>query len=127
MAIDIYSIQIRVLIYREGREFVARALEMDLIGYGKTEREAVEELRLAIEAQVSFAHQSNDSSMIQFPADREYFERWEAAQAAALMSQVFPDKSTKLPAKAIFLTFTQAKLKTLRERRFSRQPDLVCA
>ena len=100
MDTHIYNLQIRVLIYREDGECVARALEMDLLGYGKTEREAVEELKHAIEAQISFAHQTNDASLINFPAEPEFFKRWEDAQKKALRSEILGDKSVKLAARS---------------------------
>jgi hypothetical protein len=81
METHIYNLHIRVLICREDGEFVARALEMDLSGYGKSESEAVEELKSNIEAQISFASKMNDASLIEFPAEAEYFMRWEDAGA----------------------------------------------
>lgn len=46
---------LRVLLYQEGREWAAYALETDLIGYGKDEKSAVRDLRKMISAQISFA------------------------------------------------------------------------
>ena len=126
MDTHIYSLQIRVLIYREDGEFVARALEMDLLGFGKSEREAVEELKQTVEAQISFAHQMNDPKLISFPAEAEYFKRWEDAQRKALRSEILGDKSVKLAARALVISFTAAELKALRNRRF-RETGLACA
>ena len=126
MDTHIYNLQIRVLIYREDGEWAARALEMDLLGFGKTEREAVGELQRAIEAQISFAHQTNDASLINFPAEPEFFKRWEEAQKKALRSEILGDKSVKLAARAQVISFTAAELKALRTRRF-KETGLVCA
>ena len=52
MEAHVYDFQIRVLIYRENGEFVAHALEMDLLGCGETEAEALRELEDLIEAQI---------------------------------------------------------------------------
>lgn len=126
MDTHIYDLQIRVLIYREDGEFVARALEMDLLGFGKSEREAVESLKQTVEAQISFAHQMSDPSLISFPAEATYFNRWENAQKKALRAEVLGDKSVKVTARAFMISFTTAELKTLRTRRF-KQTGLVCA
>lgn len=121
-----YNIQIRVLICPEDGEFVARALEMDLLGYGKTEREAIEELKSAIESQISFAHQMNDPGMIQFPADQSYFKRWEDAQIKALRHEILEDKPMRLESRAAIISFNEGELKSLREKRFQKT-QLVCA
>ncbi|MSU56763.1 MAG: hypothetical protein EXS35_01025 [Pedosphaera sp.] len=126
MDTHIYDLQIRVLIYREDGEFVARALEMDLLGFGKTEREAVESLKQTTEAQISFAHQMNDAGLISFPAEAEYFKRWDDAQKKALRAEILGDRSVKLAARAYVISFTTAELKALRTRRF-KQTGLVCA
>jgi hypothetical protein len=126
MDTHIYNIQIRVLICKEEGEFVARALELDLLGYGKTEAEAVQELQQTVEAQISFAHQMKDPGLIGFPADAEYFTRWEDAQRKVLHSQVLGDKSVKLEAKAVVITITPNEIKALRSRTFSKS-EPVCA
>ena len=126
MDTHIYNLQIRVLIYREDGEFVARALEMDLLGFGKTERAAVESLKQAVEAQISFAHQMNDAGLIGFSAEVEYFKRWEEAQKKALRAEILGDKSVKVTARAFRISFTLADLKALRTRRF-KQTGLACA
>jgi predicted RNase H-like HicB family nuclease len=126
MDTHVYNIQIRILIYQEDGEFVARALEMDLIGYGKTEAEAVEELKQSIECQLTFAHHMNDSSLLGFKAEDEFFQRWDQAQQKALKGIVLSDKPVKLSAKACVITFTQSELRSLREREFKKS-ELVCA
>lgn len=116
----VYDFQIRVLLTKEDGDVVAHALEMDLVGYGATEKEALATLTEMIEAQISFAAQQGDDSLIHFPAPADYVKRWEAAQAAALKRDLFADKSVKLSAKAIVVTFTkQDMLKAVRGRKFS--------
>jgi len=39
-----YDLQIRALVTKEDGEFVAHALELDLVGYGATEKAAMDEL-----------------------------------------------------------------------------------
>ena len=126
MDTHIYDLQIRVLISREDGGCVARALEMDLLGYGRNEVEAVEDLKRAIEAQISFAHQMSDASLIGFPAESQHFKRWEVSQRKALQSEILGDKSVKLEARAVVITFTPSELKVLRSRKF-RQKQSTCA
>lgn len=124
-----FNIQLRVLVCKEDGEFVARALEMDLLGYGKTETEALDELKQAMQAQISFAHQKNDYSLLSFPAEAEYFTRWEEAQRKTIHSLVLGDKSGTLKAKATFISFTQQEIKELQEKQsnqFSKK-EMVCA
>ncbi len=126
MDTHVYNIQIRVLIYQEDGEFVARALEMDLLGYGKSETEAVEELKQCIECQLTFAHQMNDESLLEFKAEGEFFEQWEQAQQKALKGMILSDKPVKLSAKACVISFTPSELRLLKEREFKKS-ELVCA
>ncbi len=126
MDAHIYSLQIRVLIYREDGEYVARALEMDLLGYGKSQREAFEELKQAVEAQISFALQMSDPSLLGFPAQDEYFARWEDSQRKALRSEILGDKSVKVQARSVMISFSPGEIKALRGRRF-KQAGLACA
>lgn len=127
MDTHIYTLQIRVLICREDGEFVARALELDVLGYGRSEIEALQDLKHAVEAQISFASQMNDRSLIMFQAEEEYIRRWEEANRKVLGDEIFGDKSMKLQARACMLSFTRGELKALRSTpRFSRTP-LFCA
>lgn len=127
MESHIYDIQIRVLICKEDGESVARALELDLIGYGKNDAEAVEELKAAVESQISFAHQMRDSSLIGFPAEREFFDRWDESQRQILQGQILGDKSIKLKAKAIVISIKKEEIRALQSRSFQKANDLVCA
>jgi hypothetical protein len=103
-----YKFQIRVLLYQDDGELVAHALEMDLLGYGKNEKDAVHDLQKLIESQVTFARQQNDDSLLNFPAPKEFFDRWETAHAAALKKQVFPDKVVKLKMTARIISMDEA-------------------
>ena len=126
METHIYTIQIRVLLYPEENEWVARALELDLLGYGKTQTAAIGELKAAVGAQLSFAHQMRDDSLLPFPAEQEYFRRWEEAQSKALRSGIVGDKSVKLEARAAVISLTASELKVIRKRRF-KQTASACA
>lgn len=70
-----------VLGYREGKDFVALALEMDLRGYGSSFREALRDLEAQVAMQLSFAlHKHGAVDMALRFADAVYFERFAAAK-----------------------------------------------
>jgi len=68
---------LRVLGYKEDNEFVMYCLEMDLKGYGKTEKEALSDLTDLIKMQVSFAIQKKEPNLLWFPAEPKYFMLYE--------------------------------------------------
>jgi hypothetical protein len=126
MESHVYNLQLRVLLYHEDKEWVARSLELDLLGYGKTWEEAVEELKAAILAQMSFARKMNDDSLLPFPADKEYFDRWEDAQRKAIRAQILGDRCVKLAARAEIIQFSRAELRSNRKSKFTAA-DLTSA
>jgi hypothetical protein len=111
-----YDLGVRVLIYQEEGEICAHALELDLLGYGKTEGGAVSELVEAIRCQISFARAKNDDSILASPAPKEYYDRWEAAHTAALRHQVCPEKSRSLAIKATWVAIEKAPASTPKAR-----------
>jgi predicted RNase H-like HicB family nuclease len=123
-------VQVRALVYREDGDYVAHALEMDLVAQGKTEKAALAELQHMVACQVSFALQRGELHLIRFPAPREYFDRWEAAQAQTL-DALATDKPLKMEARAraVFVPITKKQLKSVTgaDLRFARMPDPVCA
>ncbi len=130
METNVYDFQIRVLLSKDDGKFVAHALEMDLVAYGKTEKEAIREVTNLIRNQISFAMEKREDHLMYFRAPNEYFEQWEKAHAAALQGMVAPGKSATIHLKAISLCFSQRELKELRKlspgQRFELSP-LVCA
>jgi hypothetical protein len=68
---------LRVLVSREGRQVCAHALEVDLLGYGADEAEAMADLRDAIDTQVSYAATHGKREMVPFAAPAEDFAQWE--------------------------------------------------
>lgn len=72
-----HNVVSRVLIYRdEPKDYIARALDLDLIGSGDSPNQALIDLENAIQAQVSFALQKGSPEMIYFKAEPEYERRW---------------------------------------------------
>ena len=55
---------LRVLGYKEDNENIAHCLEMDLKGYGKTEKKAFSDLMDLIKMQVSFAMQKKTQFVV---------------------------------------------------------------
>jgi hypothetical protein len=127
METHFYSVPIRVLVSREGNEFSARALELDLLGYGRTAEEAVEQLRSAVEAQISFAHQMGSPELLGFPAEQEYFARWEQAQKDGLRARLLGDRPVRVKARACFINFTDEEIRSMARGRRFRPTELSCA
>jgi len=75
-----FEIALDILGYREGDEWVALALDMDLRGYGATFGEAIGELYDLMRAQISFALFKGQPGMIWSPAEPIYFKLYEAAK-----------------------------------------------
>jgi len=119
----IYDLGVRVLIYQEDGEFCAHALELDLLGYGKTEDEAISELLEVIRCQISFARSKNDDSILHFPAPQKFYNRWEAAHAAALKNQVFPGKSKAMAMKATWVAIEKTSRATPKVRFEAMEPS----
>ncbi|HVF73324.1 MAG TPA: hypothetical protein VM940_17105 [Chthoniobacterales bacterium] len=109
-----YDLSIRVLIYRESTKFVAHALDLDILGYGDTENAAKKELEGLVNNQLSFAACMGSPESVNFPAPKEFFERWEKARQGQLQGIRVAEKSTGFNTKATVLVYTPEELKKLR-------------
>ena len=76
------SVRVSVLGYIEDGDWVAHALEMNVIGVGDTWEEALSVLDENIQAQISFAKYRGDDSLIFQPAPPEFFEKFREVQEA---------------------------------------------
>jgi hypothetical protein len=65
--------------YREEGEWVALALEMDLRGYGDSFEAALAELQDVMKVQIQTAFEASEPESIFFPAEAEYFDKWNQA------------------------------------------------
>ena len=65
---------INVLGYEEDGEWVAHALEMDIVACAETFDEALEELHDLVDMQFSFAAFKGDASLVSHPAPVEYWQ-----------------------------------------------------
>ena len=126
-----YDLFTRVLIYKDGNQFVAHALDYDLLGYGDTEEEARRELEKVVENQLSFAAATKEKpEMINFPAPKEFFKRWERANQAQRSGKKTRTTPTGLATKATVIGFSLSELKKLRNHRraaFSKMGKLAFA
>jgi hypothetical protein len=113
----IYDFPLRVLIYKEDGEFVAHALEMDLLGYGTTQDKAIKALTEMIFCQLSFAHEKKDDRLLMFPAPKEIFERWEKAREAALRNEVIEDKHMNIKYVATCITIMRSEIREILSKR----------
>jgi hypothetical protein len=129
----VFSLCLRSIVYQEDGVFHARCLEMDLLGVGPTEKEALSELTRLIEAQISFAVFKKDDGLLLFPAEKEYFERWEKANRAKLHHELFPDKKTsdlaiQMNGRSVVISFDKSDLDKLKKQhRFDSVRDPVLA
>ena len=129
METHVYDFPLRVLLYKEDGEFVAHALEMDLLGHGETHKSAISALKDMILCQITFAHQKKDAGLLSFPAPKEFFDRWEKARAAALKSEVIEDKSLSVKYVAACVSIPRARVQGAisRQRRYAPMAMEACA
>jgi hypothetical protein len=132
MKAHFYDLSIRVLIYKEDDQFVAHALELDVLAYGDTEANAKKELESLLDNQVAFAACLGKPEIVNFPAPQEFFDRWEKANQAKLRGEKQNEKSIALYGKPVVFVYSQdelKKLRTSRKRDFSKadHQDLVAA
>ena len=80
---------INVLFIQEDKNsWTAVALELNLLGEGKSMDEAREELAETIEAQISYALQNDCLDQIFVPANEEYIEMFERAKKDELKEKI---------------------------------------
>lgn len=118
MSITKHSIELRlrVLTYREDKVYVAHALEMDLIGEGESANKAIQNLRGAVEAQLSFAVQKGDPRLLDFSASQDIVERYERAFRENLHDLAMGDSTSRQHCEAQYLVIDGPELDQLRKR-----------
>ena len=122
-----YDLSIRVLIYKEDGQFVAHALELDILGYGKTESAAKKELEGLLDNQLSFAACMEKPEIVNFPAPKEFFDRWEKANQAQLKGERMTERSVALHGKPSVFVYSQDDLNKLRSSKKREFSELVAA
>jgi hypothetical protein len=116
----VFNLCLRAIIYKEDGSYHARCLEMDLLGVGASEKDALRELTGLIEAQIQFAVFKNDDGLLLFPADKEFFERWEKANQAKIHNELFPDTRTadlavEMNGRSVVISFNKEDLAKLKK------------
>lgn len=71
------EIDVRVVGLIEDNLWYARALELNLLGYGESFGEALEDLKGAIDAQVCYAARHDNLNTIYWSADQRYFDLYD--------------------------------------------------
>jgi hypothetical protein len=122
-----YDLSIRVLVYRENGQFVAHALELDILGYGTTESAAKKELEGLLESQLSFAAGMGKPEIVNFPAPKEFFNRWEKANQAQLRGKRISERSIALHGKPSLFVYSRDDLNKLRHSRRREFLELIAA
>lgn len=125
-----YDLSIRVLVYKEGSQYVAHALETDILAYGDDVEAAKKELEGLLENQVSFAACMGKPEMVGFPAPKEFFDRWEKANKARLRDEPVSEKSLRLSGRPFVFVYSKDeldKLRTAKKRDFSTSENLAVA
>ena len=131
MEARIYDFQAKVLVTRDDDQYVAHALEMDLVAYGDTEDAALDEVVNLMQNQISFAFQKDNMRLIDFKAPKEFFNDWEKAQTDYLLGVVSgKGKPAHIKMRAFTVGFQKEEIEAMRKRMTSRKafdPTPVCA
>ena len=91
----IYQYPTRILMEKDGREYVAHALEFDLVATGDTPEEAKKNLADCIFTQISFCVENNMLDSICRPAPKEFFDKWEKAHMDAFRNGILGKRLPK--------------------------------
>jgi len=78
-----YRIPLRIVLYREGVDWIAHCLELDLVGHGRSKGAASIKLGEAIEAQLLFCIENRDKSRLFHPAPAEFYEMFASGKDVA--------------------------------------------
>jgi hypothetical protein len=76
-------IELRAVFYKEGRNWIAHCLEMDVMGHARGKKKAFANMLDAVFTQIRFSIAHNNRSNIFMPADRRFFEMYSAGKDVA--------------------------------------------
>ena len=79
-----YRIPPQIVLYKEGDRHIAHCLQLDLIGDGKTVKEAIDSLGRAILTQIEAVTKYGDMADLFSPADGKYFEMFASGKDIAI-------------------------------------------
>lgn len=67
---------LKLLLFKDGEEYVAHILDFDLVGTGATREEALKEVSDSATAQIAYALGHNRVRELLHPAPQEFYEKW---------------------------------------------------
>jgi predicted RNase H-like HicB family nuclease len=76
-------ISLRVVFYKEGKVWIAHCLEFDLLGHGRTRKDALRMMSKAIALQVAVSVKHNNPRNLFSPADGKVFAMFAAGKDVA--------------------------------------------
>lgn len=82
------DLNLRVVVYFEEDLWIAHMIEMDLVGTGDTPESAMEDLKSAFVAQISFCAQKGINPFRMAPP--EVTSRWDEASESTLLNSITP-------------------------------------
>jgi len=113
---ELIRLDLSILGYQESGKWLAHCLEMDVIGYGSTFKDALKHVDELIEMQVSFAVSQGHPHTMLNPAPPKYWALFHTAREQALCNYPFMG----LQAEADFIpTYLEAPV--------PKEFDLTCA
>ena len=74
----------RVVLYRDGNDWVARCLEFDLMGDGDTKQQALERFAEAVSLQVEATVEHSNPDNLFSPAEGRYFRMFAAGEGVSV-------------------------------------------
>lgn len=101
---------LKLLLFKDGEEFVAHILEFDLVGTGSTREEALREVSETAMEQIAYALEHDRVKKLFHPAPAEYFEKWKKAEQHALLNILISAKQTSRAGKYEALELPAASL-----------------
>lgn len=81
--VDRFRVQLRSVFYRDGSDWVSHCLEMDVMGHGKTRKQAFLMMINAVSLQITASMAHNNRANIFMPADAKFFEMFAAGKDIA--------------------------------------------
>ncbi len=87
---------LHVLIYKEEDNYIAHCLELDMLGDGTTQEEALKTMRNLVEAQIEFHFKQGIEDKLFHPAPAEYWNKLLKAEPCNLTVEPLPDRVSML-------------------------------
>lgn len=81
------TFEANAIVFREDSMWTALALEMNVRGYGATQRAAIEDLIEMLDAQISFAVQKGHPETVWHRAEEKYWRMWEEARRKQFLAE----------------------------------------